>query len=83
MSVDTFELIRLLGSRDWSAPMYPMRGFLLIVPESAGLTSIPSNGHVTLAWGRDYGDVSPLHGLIQGGGANNLSVSVDVEALKS
>ena len=40
MSVDTFELIRLLGSRDWSAPMYPMRGFLLIVPESAGLTSI-------------------------------------------
>ena len=28
---------------------------------------VPSNGHVTLAWGRDYGDVSPLHGLILGG----------------
>jgi len=30
---------------------------------------VPSNGHVTLAWGRDYGDVSPLRGLILGGAA--------------
>lgn len=39
----------------------------------------PSDGHVTLAWGRDYGDVSPLRGLILGGGAHTLSVEVDME----
>ena len=41
----------------------------------------PTDGHVTLAWGRDYGDVSPLRGLILGGGANALKVEVDIEPL--
>jgi hypothetical protein len=31
----------------------------------------------TLAWGRDYGDVSPLRGLILGGGAHTLKVGVE------
>jgi transglutaminase-like putative cysteine protease len=39
----------------------------------------PSEGHVTLAWGRDYGDVSPLRGLILGGGGHTLKVEVDME----
>jgi len=39
----------------------------------------PSDGHVTLAWGRDYGDVSPLRGLILGGGGHSLKVEVDME----
>jgi transglutaminase-like putative cysteine protease len=47
------------------------------------LLPYPSNGHITLAWGRDYGDLSPLHGMIQGGGANDLSASVDVDAIES
>ena len=41
----------------------------------------PTDGHVTVAWGRDYGDVSPLRGLILGGGAHNLQVEVDMEPL--
>ena len=41
----------------------------------------PTDGHVTLAWGRDYGDVSPLRGLILGGGGNALNVEVDIEPL--
>jgi transglutaminase-like putative cysteine protease len=44
---------------------------------------VPSNGHVTLAWGRDYGDVSPLRGLILGGGAHTLKVGVDMEPFAS
>jgi transglutaminase-like putative cysteine protease len=44
---------------------------------------VPSNSHVTLAWGRDYGDVSPLHGVILGGGAHTLKVAVDMELLDS
>ncbi len=39
----------------------------------------PADGHVTVAWGRDYGDVSPLRGLILGGGGHNLQVEVDME----
>ncbi len=43
----------------------------------------PSDGHVTLAWGRDYGDVSPLRGLILGGGGHSLKVGVDMEPIAS
>ncbi len=43
----------------------------------------PSDGHVTLAWGRDYGDVSPLRGLILGGGGHSLRVAVDMEPIAS
>ena len=39
----------------------------------------PTDGHVTVAWGRDYSDVSPLRGLILGGGSSALKVEVDME----
>jgi transglutaminase-like putative cysteine protease len=39
---------------------------------------IPSTSHVTLAVGRDFGDVSPLRGIIRGGGDHKLSVGVTV-----
>jgi len=42
----------------------------------------PGDGHITLAWGRDYSDVSPLRGLILGGGSHTLKVGVDVEPLE-
>jgi transglutaminase-like putative cysteine protease len=35
--------------------------------------------HVTLAWGRDFQDVSPLRGIILGGGRHAIRVSVDLE----
>jgi transglutaminase-like putative cysteine protease len=34
---------------------------------------------VVLAWGRDFGDVSPLRGVILGGGEHGLWVGVDLE----
>ncbi len=37
--------------------------------------------HVVLAWGRDYGDISPVRGILLGGGRHSVSVSVDLEAL--
>jgi transglutaminase-like putative cysteine protease len=39
--------------------------------------------HVVLGWGRDYGDLSPVRGVILGGGTHSLSVSVDLEALQT
>jgi transglutaminase-like putative cysteine protease len=36
--------------------------------------------HIVIAWGRDFGDVSPLRGVIVGGGRHRLSVRVSVQA---
>ncbi len=38
----------------------------------------PGEDYVTLTLGRDFGDVSPLRGVIQGGGAHSLLVQVTV-----
>ncbi|MBP0446037.1 transglutaminase family protein [Roseomonas sp. SSH11] len=35
--------------------------------------------HVVLGWGRDFGDVSPLLGVILGGGHHSVSVGVDMD----
>ena len=40
---------------------------------------IPGVEHITFAWGRDYGDVSPINGFIVGGGSHQVSVAVDVD----
>lgn len=40
---------------------------------------LPSDRHVTLAWGRDFLDVIPLRGVSLGSGRQHLTVSVDVE----
>jgi transglutaminase-like putative cysteine protease len=39
---------------------------------------LPATRHITLAWGRDFSDVSPLHGVILGSGEHTLKVAVDV-----
>jgi transglutaminase-like putative cysteine protease len=73
---------RLVGadaSHAWMSAYCPGIGWIDVDPTN---NVVPSSGHVTLAWGRDYGDVSPLYGVIQGGGAHAMTVSVDVEALE-
>lgn len=69
---------RLIGadaSHAWVSGYCPGSGWLDVDPTN---NVVPSSGHVTLAWGRDYGDVSPLRGLVLGGGAHTLQVSVDL-----
>ncbi|MFB0935900.1 MAG: transglutaminase family protein [Propionivibrio sp.] len=39
---------------------------------------LPDTGHITLAWGRDFGDVSPLRGVILGGDTHMPDVAVTV-----
>src|ERR1700675_3845884 len=70
---------RLVGadaSHAWVSAYCPGIGWLDVDPTN---NLVPSNGHVTLAWGRDYGDVSPLAALILGGGTHTLKVGVDME----
>ncbi len=42
---------------------------------------VPGLEHITLAWGRDYADVAPIHGVFVGGGYTQLSVAVDVQPI--
>ena len=70
---------RLIGadaSHAWVSAYCPGLGWLDVDPTN---NVVPTDGHVTVAWGRDYGDVSPLRGLVLGGGAHKLRVSVDME----
>jgi transglutaminase-like putative cysteine protease len=41
---------------------------------------LPSSRHITVAWGRDFSDVSPLRGISLGTGKQTLRVSVDVQS---
>ena len=42
---------------------------------------VPGTGHVRVAIGRDFGDVTPLRGVIRGGGEHRLSVGVSTRVL--
>lgn len=73
---------RLIGadaSHAWFAVYLPGTGWLDFDPTN---NKLPYDQHITLAWGRDYADVTPLKGIAFGGGQHTLSVSVDVLRLE-
>jgi transglutaminase-like putative cysteine protease len=70
---------RLVGadaSHAWAASFVPGFGWFDFDPTN---NVVPSERHITVAWGRDFSDVSPLKGVVLGGGRHTLSVGVDVE----
>ena len=72
---------RLAGadaSHAWVAVYCPGAGWIDVDPTN---NLVAADRHVTVAWGRDFGDVSPVRGVILGGGEHTLSVAVDVVAL--
>ena len=66
------------ASHAWVSVHCPVQGWLELDPTN---DAIPGTGHVRLAYGRDYGDVTPLRGVVQGGGEHHLRVAVRVTAL--
>jgi transglutaminase-like putative cysteine protease len=70
---------RLVGadaSHAWPSVFVPGWGWLDVDPTN---DTIVGSSYVTTAWGRDYSDVSPLKGIVFGGGnSHTLDVSVDV-----
>jgi transglutaminase-like putative cysteine protease len=69
---------RLVGadaSHAWLSVYCPPLGWIDFDPTN---DQIPQEKHVVLAWGRDYDDVSPIKGVILGGGWHSLAVAVDV-----
>lgn len=69
---------RLIGadaSHAWASVYCPGHDFIDVDPTNNALVSVE---HPTLAWGRDFGDVSPLKGVVLGGGAHTVEVAVSV-----
>jgi transglutaminase-like putative cysteine protease len=69
---------RLLGadaSHAWFSVWAPPFGWVDLDPTNNVLVG---ESHVTASWGRDYGDVAPVAGIILGGHDHVVEVGVDV-----
>jgi transglutaminase-like putative cysteine protease len=71
------KLIGADASHAWISVWAPESGWIDFDPTN-GL--MPAGEHVTVAWGRDYEDVSPISGVLLGGGDQTMTVAVDVDA---
>ena len=73
---------RLIGadaSHAWVSVFCPVLGWVDFDPTN---NVQPALEHITLAWGRDFSDVSPLRGVILGGGNHDPEVRVTVMPLE-
>ena len=66
------------ASHAWVAVFAPPFGWMELDPTN---DVFAGTDHISVAWGRDFGDVSPLRGIILGGGSHRLTVGVKVEAV--
>jgi transglutaminase-like putative cysteine protease len=72
---------RLVGadaSHAWISLYCPQRDGETWIDFDPTNNLLPDTQHITLAWGRDFGDVSPLRGVILGGDEHELDVAVTV-----
>lgn len=72
------QLIGADASHAWFSVYLPDIGWIDFDPTN---NQIPTDQHITVAWGRDYSDVAPLKGVVFGSGTHELSVSVDCRAV--
>jgi len=71
------KLIGADATHAWFAVYSPGEGWFEFDPTN---NTVIGEQHITTAWGRDYSDVTPLKGVIFGGGHTpQLFVSVDVQ----
>jgi transglutaminase-like putative cysteine protease len=65
------------ASHAWVSIYIPDVGWVDFDPTN---DQMANERYITLAWGRDYGDIAPVKGVVMGGGTHRLSVLVDVSA---
>lgn len=63
------------ASHAWLSVWTPEVGWVDFDPTNG---IMPSSGHVTVAYGRDFDDVSPVSGVLLGGGDQTMVVEVDM-----
>ncbi|MBZ2186243.1 MAG: transglutaminase family protein [Bryobacter sp.] len=68
------------ASHAWVSVFLPDWGWVDFDPTN---DLLPSAEHLTLAWGRDFGDVTPVKGITIGGGQHQLDVEVRCTSLLS
>ena len=68
------------ASHAWFSLYLPNHGWIDFDPTN---NLMPDDRHITVAWGRDFADVTPLKGVVLGGGQHALTVSVTVEPIES
>lgn len=73
------ELEGSAASHAWVSVFVPDLGWIDFDPTN---NCIPHDQHITLGWGRDFSDVTPLKGIFFGGGRSELGVIVDVVRLE-
>lgn len=66
------------ASHAWFSVFVPGAGWVDFDPTN---NLMPAAQHITIGWGRDYSDVTPLKGVILSGGGHSLTVSVDVQRM--
>ena len=71
------KLVGTDASHAWISVFVPVAGWVDLDPTN---NLIAGENHITLAWGRDYGDVTPVKGVVMGGGVHTLAVLLDVTA---
>lgn len=74
-SPDKADFIGAAASHAWLSVYSPEHGWIDFDPTN---DQIPAGQHIVVAWGRDYSDVTPLKGVILGGGEHALQVTVEV-----
>jgi len=63
------------ASHAWFSVFFPGFGWFDFDPTN---NMVPLDQHVVLGYGRDYGDISPIQGVVLGSGSSHLEVMVDV-----
>ncbi|MGZ5208269.1 MAG: transglutaminase family protein [Sulfuricurvum sp.] len=63
------------ASHAWFSVFIPGFGWFDFDPTN---NIVPSHQHIVLGFGRDFGDCSPMQGVVQGSGMSHLNVMVDV-----
>ncbi len=63
------------ASHAWFAVYIPGSGWVDFDPTN---NMLPADRHITIGWGRDYADITPLRGVILTSGKHELEISVDV-----
>ena len=76
---DKEHLIGADASHAWFSVYLPNHGWIDFDPTN---NLRPGDRHITVAWGRDFADVTPLKGVVLGGGQHALTVSVTVEPIE-
>ncbi len=72
------KLVGADASHAWLSTFVPDHGWVDFDPTN---DLIPADEHITVAYGRDFSDVTPIRGVILGGGQHQLRVAVDVQQL--